>query len=71
MIGVREDVPLQTLARAMVIPKGVSRGIALATTSRRAAEGRLSAGKRERRPAIPAVMFYAIIRHGMAHEEKN
>lgn len=47
------------LARAIVIPRGVSRRTALATTSCSLLEGRLSAGKIESRDAIPAVTFYS------------
>jgi hypothetical protein len=53
----RNPTPLYTLAMAIVIPKGVSRRTELATTSCCAGEGRLSAGKIESSPAIPAVMF--------------
>lgn len=39
------------------MPNGVSRGTELATTSRSPADGRLSAGKMDKSPAMPAVMF--------------
>lgn len=51
------------LARAIVIPRGVSRRTALATTSRSLPEGRLSAGKIESKDAIPAVTFYSRHQH--------
>lgn len=51
------------LARAIVIPRGVSRRTALATTSRSLPEGRLSAGKIESKDAIPAVTFFSRHQH--------
>jgi len=54
----RYPAPANILAKAMVIPNGESRRIELATTSFAADEGRLSAGKIDSSPAIPAVMFF-------------
>lgn len=45
------------MAIAILIPSGVFRLTALATVSPSAAVGRLSAGKVDRTPAIPDVMF--------------
>jgi hypothetical protein len=54
----RYPAPEKILAKATVIPKGVSKRIELATTSFAVEDGRLSAGKTDSRPAIPAVMFF-------------
>jgi hypothetical protein len=51
------DIPLYTLAKATVSPNGVLSDTHEATTSRSDPLGRLSAGKRARTPAMPAVMF--------------
>lgn len=51
------DIPLYTLAKATVSPKGVLSDTHEATTSRSEPLGRFSAGKRARIPAMPAVMF--------------
>lgn len=53
----RNPEPLQILARATAMPKGVLREIELATTSFCDDDGRLSAGKMDNKPAIPAVTF--------------
>lgn len=53
----RPYVPLQILARATVIPNGEVSGSTEATTSFLAALGRLSAGKADKKPAMPAVKF--------------
>lgn len=51
------NIPLYTLAKATVSPNGVLSDTHEATTSRSEPLGRLSAGKRARTPAMPAVMF--------------
>jgi hypothetical protein len=55
---------------AMLIPSGVLRLTAVATTSFKPADGLLSAGKVDRTPAIPAVMFYTV-RRCMCSESGN
>jgi hypothetical protein len=53
-------LPVQILAKAIVMPRGVLRLIALTTRSLFLPDGRLSTGKAERTPAIPAVIFWWI-----------
>lgn len=54
------EIPVQMAAIAILMPSGVLRLTAVATTSLRPEEGRLSAGYEDRIPAIPAVIFYHV-----------